>query len=477
MALARIILWLGYAVLFCAAIMGLTALFSLAFGEGTTGALFLFIGVLAALFGGLMAFTTRQAPVRESTKDAMIFLLLFWLATPIVLCIPFKLSGVTPDWTRAYFEAVSAFTTTGASTLVPEDLPRSFLIWRSLLQFCGGVVSATLAVVILAALNLKGSGIHKSKLFTLRRGELFPRLIAIGRIVGFVYLIIASACFALLLVSGTSLFNAFCLSLSAVSTGGLTPESGGLSNYVGKFGVMILAITCAFGAANIALVWDFLRLKTWRGTRRMLFNLEHRGMFVMMAVIILFGASYAGLANLFPVIIEAIFLVTTTGFNYEVIGIDIVPPSVLIMTALVGGAAISTAGGLKVIRLVLLLSHAVTDVDRLSHPSRVKLVHYKGQALPDRAFMSVWMYFFGYTLVFGVGTFALGVAGAGFPIAVSASAAALSNVGPLLEATFPLQTYAELNSAQLSILSALMLLGRVEVLAAMAAFTPSLWKN
>ena len=477
MAITRIILWLGYSALFCAIIMALGALFSFALLEPHLGGPFLFVCGLCTLFGGLLAFSTRNAPVRESSKDAMIFLVLFWAVIPLVLCIPFKLSGVTPDWTRAYFESVSAFTTTGASTLVADDTPRTFLIWRSILQFCGGVASATLAVVILAALNLTGSGIHKSKLFTLRRGELFPRLLAIGKIIGFVYLVIATLCCVGLLISGSHLFDALCLSLSAISTGGLTPHSSGLSSYVSRFGAIIIAITCVLGAANIALVWDMLRLKTRVSLRRAVFNLEHRGLFAMAAVIVLFGAYFAGISNLFPVAVESLYMVTTAGFDYEVIGVDVVPPSVLIMTALVGGSAISTAGGLKIIRLILLLSHASTDIDRMSHPSRVKLVHFRGQVLPDRAFMSVWMYFFGYTLVFALGTLALGTAGAGYPIAVSASAAALSNVGPLLDATFPLQNYESLNNAQISILSVLMLLGRVEVLAAFAIFTPSLWRS
>ncbi len=477
MSVTRITLWIGYALLFCAALMLLAAAFGAAFREIALSGSFLFISLITALFGGILAFTTRSAPVRESTRDAMVFLILFWLATPAVLFLPLWASGVTAGPAHAYFETVSAFTTTGASALAADELPRTLLLWRSVLQFCGGIVSAVFAVVILAALNLSGTGVHRSKLFTLRKGELFTRLVFIGKVIAGVYITVAVFCFTGLVLSGLGPFNALCLSLSAVSTGGLTPQDGSLSTYMNKFGVMVLAVTCVFGAANVAIVWDFMRLKTWGSFVRLLRNYEHRGLFVVIAALIVFGFLYAGFRNMFAVFIEAVFMVSTAGFDYAVIGIDIVPPSLLIMAALVGGCAISTAGGLKMIRLLLLMSHAVTDVERMSHPSKIKQVRFRGAVLQDRAFMSVWMYFFGYTLVFAAGIVALGAAGLDYPVAVAASASGLSNIGPLLDATFPLYSYESMTGLQMSVLSTLMLLGRVEVLAALAAFTPSLWRK
>lgn len=477
MAITRITLWIGYAFLFCAILMLFAALCALILSEPAQGGAFLLISLIASLFGGILVFTTRDAPVRESTRDAMVFLLLFWIATPFVLFLPLWAAGITPGPVHAYFETVSAFTTTGASALSADDMPRTLLLWRAILQFCGGIVSAVFAVVILAALNLSGTGVHKSKLFTLSAGEMFPRLIYIGKIVCVVYGSLAAICFAGLLLTGQGVFNSICLSLSAISTGGMTPQDGTLSTYVNKIGVIILAITCVFGAANLALVWDFVRLKTWHSVRKLFRNYEHRGLFAFTVVLIIFGCLYAGLSNIYAVIVEAVFMVTTAGFDYAVIGIDVVPPSLLIMAALVGGCAVSTAGGLKMIRLLLLVSHAATDIDRMSHPSRVKQVRFRGAVLQDRAFMSVWMYFLGYTLVFAGGIVALGAAGLDYPVAVAASASGLSNIGPLLDATFPLASYESMTGLQAGVMSVLMLLGRVEVLAAMAAFTPSLWRK
>ena len=477
MATARIILWLGNAFVFCAVLMFLGVLSGFALGESRLAGQFGFLTLIISFLGGLLVFTTRKSFSQEGTKDALIFLLLFWLFTPAILALPYWVSEITPNYSQAYFESVSAFTTTGASTLTPEQTPRTFLLWRSMLQWGGGVIAATFAIVILAALNLSGTGVHRSKLFTLRKGQLFTRILGIGRVVALVYALIAAACFAGLLLSGSAVFESLCLSLSAISTGGLMPFSPGVSKFVSPFGALVLAIVCLLGASNIAVLWDVVRLQSLRSVRKVFVNIEHRGLFALLAVFIIIGAFYAGIGNMFGVIIESAFFVSNTGFHYDVIGIDILPPALLIAAALIGGSAVSTAGGIKIIRMILLLRHAGTDLDRMSHPSRVKLVKFKSQTLPDRAFMSVWMYFLGYTLVFAGGILALGLVQMDYTIAVSAAAGSLSNMGPLLSYTFPMSTYAQMSDGQLTILSVLMLLGRVEVLAALAIFSPSLWRQ
>lgn len=477
MATSRIILWLGYAFAFCAVLLLIGAVIGLTQSEYVIAQQFGFLTLIAGLLGGILVFTTRQTGSRENAKDALIYLVLFWVFTPAILALPFILSGVCGNYSRAYFEAVSALTTTGSSALTPEELPRTFLLWRALLQWCGGVLAATFAVVILAALNISGTGVHRSKLFTLKRGHLFSRIIGIGRVVAAIYALIAAICFGVLMISGSTIFDSLCLSLSAISTGGLTPHSGGISAYVSSFGAFILAITCVFGAANIAVLWDLLRLQNMISLRRALNNIEHRGIFTICAVLVIFGVFYAGIDNLFAVIVEAIFFASSAGFHYEVIGLDILPPSLLIAAALIGGSALSTAGGLKVIRVILLLRHSATDIDRMSHPSRVKLVKFKGQILPDQAFLSIWMYFLGYTLVFAAGILALGATQMNYPQAVASAAGGLSNMGPVLSYTFPLTQYSVMSDMQLNVLTVLMLMGRVEVLAALALFSPSLWRQ
>lgn len=477
MAFSRIFLWLGYALICCAVLMIISALGGLVFREFAQARLFASLASVVGVIGLIIAFIGQNAPTHESTRDALVFLVFFWLLVPLIACLPYLSLPEIPSLAIAYFEATSATTTTGASVLDPDKIPKSFLLWRSLLQWSGGVMVATFAVVILAAFNLTGIGEHRSALFTLRKGEIFSRLLGIGRIIAFIYALIAVICFIFLVISGTAVFDALCLALSAVSTGGLVPKSGPMANYVPGFGGLVLAATCLLGAANISVLWDFIRRRNIMTLREVFSNIEHRGIFAIVVVLIVAGFISAGGAHLYTVLVEAAFMASSTGFDYHVIGIDMVPSALLIALVLIGGSALSTAGGIKIIRMLLLFRHLRTDLDRMSHPSRVMPVKFRGRTIDDKAFLSIWMYFFGYTLVFALGIVALGSSGLEFSEAVSAGASALSNTGPLLAATNPEITYSDMNVLSLSILTVIMLLGRIEILAVFAVVAPSFWRN
>ncbi|MEM7730875.1 MAG: potassium transporter TrkG, partial [Pseudomonadota bacterium] len=156
-----------------------------------------------------------------------------------------------------------------------------------------------------------------------------------------------------------------------------------------------------------------------------------------------------------------------------------VPAPILIATALIGGSALSTAGGIKIIRLLLLFRHLGTDVARLSHPSRVKPIEFRGRAVKDDAFLSIWMYFFGYSLCFAIGALFLAASGLNLEDALAVSAATLANIGPLLDLTLPSSglRYAEFTGLQMTLAAGLMLIGRVEVLVALSLLVPSTWRQ
>jgi len=192
---------------------------------------------------------------------------------------------------------------------------------------------------------------------------------------------------------------------------------------------------------------------------------------------LLFGIVYVGANHAFTVFIESVYFVSSAGFDYNVIGLEMIPPVILVAVALIGGSALSTAGGVKIIRFLLLFRHLATDMSRLSHPSRVVPVSFKGQHIPDRAFLSIWMYFFGYTLFFGLGILALAATGLVFEDAVVTGAASISNMGPLLPSTLPESglIYADFTGLQKTVSAIFMLIGRVEVLVVLILFSPSFW--
>jgi len=479
MALNRILFWLGRTALVCTALYIISAFVALIAQDLSGAVLMSTFGVSVGVFGVLLVMLSTGFQRRESKSEALLFLILFWLIMPVFLCLPFRFMGPSSTMLASYFESVSAFTTTGASRLTPEDLSPVLLFWRSIIQWLGGVSVATFAIVILAAVNQTGTGVHKSMLYTVQRGELFSRLNGIGRLVAGIYLFISMVGFILMTLGGAPAFDALCLSLSGVSTGGLTPRSGPLQLYISPFAATILGIVCVLGAMNIAVIWDFFRLRKVRNILRVLLNVEHRAMFVIAAFLVLVGILFSGMASIGDLMLDSIFFVSSAGFQYQVISLDLIPPIILITVALVGGSALSTAGGVKLIRILLLFRHLSTELSRLSHPSRVIPVKFRTQIIPDAAFLSIWMYFFAYTLAFGVGIAAFGVVGLPLDDAIASAAASLSNVGPLLGLTLPESglTYAQFTNGQMSVSIVLMLLGRIEVLAALALFLPNFWKQ
>ncbi len=474
MSTARIFQWLGRVGLFYALMSLLTAIFGLFMGELNEARNFAVCGILTGVIALIIVLATQKAPTQERTKDALIFLMLFWLIIPFVVVIPFVLNNEISSKSVAYFEAVSALSTTGASTLDADSLSFSILLWRSLLQWSGGVLVVTFAIIFLAALNLRGPGIHRSTFFTLQEGELFSRLQSLTWVVAKIYLLISLVCFLVLQLLGTEVFDALCLSLTSVSTGGLTPRSGPLASYVGEGAAFVLAITCFLGAVNVTLLHD-IGLRKQGSIRNLFSNAETRGLVVMCVLLFVTALYFVGYEHVHTILVESVFLATTTGFDYHVIGVDIVPVSIVMAFALVGGSALSTAGGLKIIRLLLLVRHLRTNLERMTHPSRVMPVLFQGRHIKDKSFMSIWMYFFAYTFTLAFGMVLLGAVGLDFSSALIGSAAALSNMGPLLDLSGSRFGYADMNGVQLFILSVLMVLGRIEILVAFAAFTPSLW--
>lgn len=458
-------------------LMLLSAASGLLFQENSLAYLFAGAALGVSLLGAIFIVSTRLLPARESFTEALTFLIAFWVLLPIIIAFPFWASGLVNSYQIAYFEAVSSLTTTGASTLDPDGIPKTIHVWRSSVQWLGGVVVATFAVVILAALNLKGTGVHRSLLFTFRKGELFQRLASVAQVIAGIYFAISFICFVFLIMSGTSIFESLCLSLTSVSTGGFMPRAGPLDNYVNNIGIFALCLSCFLGAFNVAVLWDLFRNRSFPDLLRLLNNVEHRTLLAIIAFLIVIGSFYTDFHHLLTVIPEAIFFATSTGFDHHVIGIEMIPPVVLIAIALVGGSALSTTGGLKLIRMLLLFKHLDTDMDRLTHPSRVVPVIFKSQQLPDSAFLSIWMYFFGYTLVFAGGILALAAANMDFEMAVATSAASVSNMGPLLDATMPLYSYESFTVLQLAISTILMIIGRIEVLAAFAIISPRMWRS
>ena len=407
--------------------------------------------LIGVFLGGAVLVATRGLRSSGRAPEALRLLLFGWLTGPLIAAPSFGLLAEGP--VEAVFEAVSALTTTGASLTDADYMPRSLVAWRSMLQWLGGLATLILAVTVLAGLDDRRAAFRRSSLLTIESGDLFSNFgRALARL-GAVYAGVTALGFIALALAGAEAFEAFCLSLSAVSTGGYVPRGGDLINWLPIPAILVLALLALVGAANMAVIYE--QLSRGRVTRR---YGDARSMLIVAAAAALVMTLVSGWAAGATGFLDALFAVTTSGFR---LGTDVpgIPVIVLIALALAGGAAVSTSGGIKMARIRLLMRRAGRDIILLAQPSAVGGSRFAGRTVDEAALVSVWAYALAYPVVLVAGALALGFYTPDMGEAFIVSGAVLSNAGPLAG-----DAYDGLGAGGLIISSLLMVLGRVEIL-------------
>ncbi|TGY87916.1 TrkH family potassium uptake protein [Marinicauda algicola] len=410
--------------------------------------------VLGLFAGGLSLAATRSLKGRAGPRTALRLALYGWLTTPLFAAPPLvaAAAGTMPG----LFEAYSAMTTTGASVLDPDQQERSILLWRAFLQWIGGFATLILAVTVFAALELPGLGLRRSTLLTVAEEDLFTNFGRAARRLGLVYGLITV--FTVLTLSLTALdaFEALCLALSGVSTGGMTPRSGPIEAWLPLPGQMILAACTLFGAWNLALQYELIH----RG-RAVRLTGDLRAMVAVCLAMAFVVALVFGPGEAWPAFLDTLFAITTAGFTT---GEGVLPTVILLSLAVIGGSALSTSGGAKISRIMLLLKRAAGELSLLAHPSAAIFTRFAGRHVGDKALLEVWIVALSFPFAIGVAGILLGLAGLDFASAWQVAAASIANAGPLAEID-----YAGLPPGAMVISVLAMIAGRLEILAAAAA--------
>ncbi|WP_203292347.1 TrkH family potassium uptake protein [Maricaulis parjimensis] len=459
MSLAALLRPLGALWVLVAMISLLAALAAFAVSEPHLAPFFLISAGLALVPGLLILSATRGIRFRASALDALGLALLAWVTTPAVAALPFWISGYF-DPIDSLFEAYSAVTTTGATLLPADQLPRSLVFWRAIMAWFGGYGTLVLAIAILAALDKDVPAIRRSPLLTIRPDNVFSHLPQAAQRVGLIYTVITSLIWLGLILSGTGLFDSTVLAMGAISTSGYTPADGGLLPAFGALATLLVAIGSLAGSLNIALFWDVLR--DWRVMK----DPDLLGISILtvgLAVLYVVAAPEQAHTH----VLDALFMVTTSG--YSVAGTLSPVPIAAVFVALIGGAAASTSGGIKVSRILLLWRRMGSELALLADPSSVAPVTFRGRQARDSALIGIWAYVLGFLACLGLGTLLLSLTDMDFVTAFLANASALANIGPLLNEVQAGDGWRDITDNAKPILISAMVLGRLEVLAAVAA--------
>lgn len=474
---------IGYVIGLLVTALGATMVFplglDLALGNGEWP-VFLEAMAVTCLIGAVLAMTTSSG-VDGGLTLRQTFLLTagVWIVLPIFGAIPFLIGATEARLVDAFFEAMSGLTTTGSTVFSGlDDLPEGLLLWRSMLQWFGGIGIIVVAMVFLPELKVGGMQIFRSEAFD-TAGKVLPRAAQIASRITVIYAALTVICFLTYLVFGLGVFDAVNHALTTVST-------GGFSTYDGSFGTFQGAPEYVASVFMVLASLPFVRYVQLIGgsTGPLLRDSQVRAFVVTMFALILIITAYRVIANddhYEHAFREALFNVTSimtgTGFasvDYQLWGT--LPVVMFFFLGLIGGCAGSTCCSIKIFRFQLLFASIRSQIRLIYAPHGVFQPRYEGRPVSEDVLSSVMAFFVLFIVSLGILSILLSMTGLDFVTSLSGAATALANIGPGLgDIIGPAGNFATLNDTAKWLLAGAMLVGRLELLVVYALLTKRFW--
>jgi trk system potassium uptake protein TrkH len=396
-----------------------------------------------------------------------------WLALPLLGVLPYLFLG--RSFLDAFFESISGFTTTGATILDGlEELPRSVLLWRSLTQWLGGMGVITLFVAILPRLGVGGSELFEREFPGPLPEKLHPRISRTAGLLWTIYVAFTIVEITLLYyLARLPVFDSICISLCTLPTGGFTPTTASIGAYNNPMAEYIIIVFMLLAGTNFIIHYHVLR-----GNLKIIKDEEFRLYLILVggATLLLTLSQSLGLYRC--ALFSVVSVMTTTGFATCDFG-SWSPGArmVLMVLMFIGGCGGSTAGGIKVVRILALLRYSRVMTRKALLPKAIIPVKYNQKPLPQEMIEDIISLFFLYLLVAVVAAVILGLLGLDLETSLSAVAATLGNVGPGLGGVGPASNYAWLPGVAKALLIGLMWLGRLELFTVFMVFLPRFWRR
>jgi len=480
---AHLVHVVGLLLLALAVALAATGLVALLYGDGDAWA----FGVSAAVTAGAGGAAWRLTGLERdlSVREGYAVVSLAWLSIGIAGSMPFLLTGVIESPVAALFEAVSGFTTTGATVFGEiESLPHGILFWRNLTQWIGGMGIIVLGVAILPFLGVGGMQLFQAEVPGPTPERLTPRVAQTAKVLWYVYAGLTGVQVLLYLLGGLSPFDAVTHAFTTLSTGGFSPRNASLAAFESPYVHYVTILFMYLAGVSFTLHFRVLR----RGPRAYLDDSDWwfftrvilAGAAVLLVTALLRG-DYAG-QGLEPAFRDALFqtvsIATTTGFvtaDYETWALG--SQVLLVLLMFMGGMAGSTGGGMKSIRVHALAQHGFTELRKSLHPRAVLLTRIGRQALREDVLLRILAFVLLYLGLFVAGALALAFLGHDLATSIGASVATIGNIGPGIGEVGAVDNYGRLGAATHVLLIFLMLAGRLEIFTVLLLFHPDLWRK
>lgn len=417
-----------------------------------------------------------------SIRQAFLLTTLSWVSLAAFAALPFFFSEQNISFTDAFFESMSGLTTTGSTVLVGLDhMPPGILIWRAILQWLGGIGIIVMALAILPMLKIGGMQLFRTESSD-RSDKILPKATQISGAIGSVYILFTALCTFALFTAGMSFFDAICHAMTTISTGGFSTHDASVSYFNSTSIEMIITVFMVMSSLPIVLYIQVFRgnpMAVIRDTQVQWFITIGFG---ALAVVFLWLYLHEGMPALYALrytLFNVTSVITTTGFasaDYATWGSFVV--TFIFLLTVMGGCTGSTTGGIKIFRYQVLYETAKVQIRHLIHPHGVFRPTFNGKVLPETITSAVMSFFILFAFCFLVSATLLSFTGLDYITSMSAAATALANVGPGFgDIIGPSGNFATLSDPAKWLLSAAMLIGRLEIFTVLVLCIPYFWRD
>ena len=454
---------------------------SLIYDDGGLAHLSLTFGA-ALLAGAALWLPLRRKPYAIRNRDGFVIVALMWISMSVLGTLPFLL-GLDISFVDALFESASGYTTTGSTVIIGlDDLPPSILFYRQEINWLGGIGVIVLAVALLPMLGIGGMQLYRAETpGPVKDERITPRIAGTARTLCVLYIWMTVACAACYWLAGMGAFDAIAHSFSTLATGGYSTHDASFAYFDSPAieAVAIVFMLLAGISFNVHFIaWQTLRLGGY------LRNTQTRVFLSIVAVLIGFvsvtlyqtGAKATLIEAVRAAAFEVASVITNTGFGVDDFSLwPLALPIILIFASIMGGCAGSTAGGMKVVRFVIVGKQGAAQIRKLIHPRALLPIKLDGRVVPDSVITGVWGFFAIYVSVYAVTMVLLMMDGMDQITAFGAVAACLNNLGPGLGDVAA--NFANVSPQSKFLLVFTMLFGRLEIFTFLVLLTPSFWRD
>lgn len=479
---ARVIVKImGVFLMIIAFMMWLGLIFSFVYDEPDKMALT--VSGAITFVSGLFLFLVNKRVDYETInkRDGFIIVSITWVVISLFGTLPFLLSGSITNFTDAFFETMSGFTTTGASILTDiESVSKGILYWRSVTQWIGGMGIIVLSLAIMPILGIGGMQLFIAEVPGPTKDKLHPRITETAKRLWGIYVLLTVVQAAMLLLGGMNVFESVCHSFTTMATGGFSTRNDSITSF-SPYIQYVITVFMILAGTSFVLHYYLLHLKFkkfWESEEFRVY-LGIIGLATAFITASLFFTTENPIEQSFrDALFQTASIVTTTGFiTTDYLFWQPFLWFLILLLMFTGGCAGSTGGGIKVVRQMLLFKNSRLELRRLIHPKAIIPVRVNGKAVPENIIFNVLAFFIIYILIFVFASLFMSFLGLNFETSVSSVASSLGNIGPGIGIVGPMHNYSTIPITGKWLLSFLMLLGRLELFTVLVLFSRTFWKR